>query len=136
MMPNVIYRGPAGQIPSTLNLPIAAALKPGLAVVSDGSQLSAAADASAEVMILGQNLHLGQGVDQAYESGNTAVAHLMESGQLYSVRLAAGTYSMGQALSVGAGGLFEAAGANRPVAYYRGEPGAVAANNLADVAVA
>ena len=135
-MPKVIYRGPAGQIPSTLNLPIAAALTPGLAVVSDGSQLSAANDASAEVMILGLNLHLGQGVDQAYESGNTAVAHLMESGQLYLVRLAAGTYSMGQALSVGAGGLFEAAGANRPVAYYRGAPGAVAANNLADVAVA
>lgn len=53
-MANVIYRGPVEREPETINLPVAAALNPGVAVKVASGKLAAAADTTGRWLILGK----------------------------------------------------------------------------------
>lgn len=51
MVANVIYRGPVEREPETINLPVAAALTPGVAVKVASGKLAAAADTTGRWLI-------------------------------------------------------------------------------------
>lgn len=58
-MANVIYRGPVEREPETINLPVAAALNPGVAVKVSSGKLAAAADTTGRWLILGNRRFIG-----------------------------------------------------------------------------
>ncbi|EHK8991087.1 hypothetical protein KCT17_003655 [Escherichia coli] len=108
-MANVIYRGPINREPNTITAPVAAALKPGVAVSLNGKSFSAAASATGRLLILGNRRFAGQTIDDAYEVDESGVAYRIEGDMEFNVRLVANTYSRGNELTVGAGGVFKAA---------------------------
>ena len=66
-MANVIYRGPVEREPETINLPVASALNPGVAVVISAGKLT--------TYTVGQELTIGTGgVFKAAATGNQVVA--------------------------------------------------------------
>jgi len=72
-----------------------------------------------------------------YVSGETGVAYELEFGQRHMWAMAAGTYTNGQELTVGAAGrLTAAAAAGIVVAFFDGPGATLAAGDLADVAIA
>ena len=137
-MANVIYRGPVAKEPQTINLPVAGAYLPGTFVTSDGDELTQATDADAKVYLLGNRRFMEQGLDDAYEEDDTAVAYEVLPGERYQARMAAATYTKGDALTVGAAGRLAAAATagDNIVAYFDGSTGAVTAGALADVIIA
>ncbi|MFQ9622101.1 MAG: hypothetical protein ACLR17_07535 [Enterobacteriaceae bacterium] len=101
-MPNVIYRGPVEREPETINLPVAAASNPGIAVKVSSGKLAVATDTTGRWLILGNRRFIGQAITTAYAANETGVAYRVEGEQEYNVRLAAAAYSVGQELTVGA----------------------------------
>lgn len=138
-MKNVIYRGPAAEEPQTVNLPVAGAYLPGVLVTSDGAELTVATGADDEKgLLVLSNLRLaGQDLATAYTADDTAVAYRTKPDQEYQVRMAAGTYAVGDPLTPGAAGVLAAAATgNVVVAFYNGVTTALSANDLADVKIA
>lgn len=138
MSGNVIYRGPIAKEPQTLNLPVNGAHTPGLIVVENGVQFSAAvaADATKKLWILSNRRFMGQDVQTAYVSGETAVAYELLPGEIYQARMAAGTYTLGQALTVDANGRLAAAVAGNTILAYCDQAGTFTVGQLADVRIA
>lgn len=145
--PNVIYRGPATDTPITVNnLPVAAAdMLPGtIVVVSGGALTTAGADPVLRPLVLGVADYVGQDPDTAYQydsegsSGDTGVAYEARPNDVFSVRMAAGTYTAGQALTFAANGRLAAAAAteDRVAAYFADKPGTLTAGDRADVIIA
>lgn len=112
MVAHVIYRGPAEREPETINLPVASALLPGVVVKKNTTGgVAVAADATGRLLILGNRRFIGQDINTAYAANETGVQYRVEVDQEYNVRLAAAAYTVGQELTVGAGGIFKAAAA-------------------------
>lgn len=132
---HVIYRGPVEREPETINLKVAAALKPGVAVTITGGKLAALANAKGRVLILSNRRFYGQAIDTAYEADETAVAYRVEGEQEYNVQLKAAAYKYGDPLTIGAGGVFEAAGANLVVAFFDEKDRTVAAGEYGDIVI-
>ena len=109
MVANVIYRGPVEREPETINLPVAAASNPGIAVTKSAGKLAAATGTTSRWLILGNRRFSGQTIDTAYAANETGVGYRVEGEQEYNVRLAAAAYTVGQEITIGAGGVFKAA---------------------------
>ncbi len=141
-----IYTGPQDRQPKTItNRTAGAALLPGTAVNIGASSVTQATSASGVRLGLladrdfystGQ-LDANDPLTTAYASGDSAVVYELEPGQRYMWAMAAGTYTNGQELTVGASGrLAAAAAAGIVVAYYDGPGATLTAGQLADVAIA
>lgn len=137
-MANVIYRGPAGRQPITINKEVAGAYLPGTFVEETATTLAQITTALAKLpLILGNADFLGQDLATAYTSGDTGIAYKLEPGQVYQARLAAATYAKDAPLTIAASGRLAAATAGtRVVAHFSGAPGAFSAGDLADVVIA
>lgn len=136
-MANVIYRGPVAREPETINLPVAAGHTPGIAVKVTAGKLAVATDATGRWFILGNRRFLGQDINTAYTADETGVAYRVEGEQEYYVRLTAAAYTVGQELTIGAGGVFKAAASGEQVVAVFDEKAArtLTAEGFADVAI-
>lgn len=85
----------------------AAALLPGTFAVINGSDLFAQVNgvASGRLYILGQAEHEGLGILDTIPAGHSAVGNYVEEGREFAVRVAAGTYTKDQPITVNASGL-------------------------------
>ncbi|EEJ5117661.1 TPA: hypothetical protein N2G45_002885 [Salmonella enterica] len=109
-MANVIYRGPAYRQPDTVNLQVTGAYNPGVAVIISAEKFVTTGSAkSGRWLILGNNEFMGQDINTAYAVHDTATAYRVRSEDEFNVRLAAGTYGVGQDITIGANGVFKAA---------------------------
>lgn len=136
-MANVIYRGPVEREPETINVQVAAELNPGVAVKLSAGKLAASADTTGRWFILSNRRFYGQDINTAYAANETGVAYRVEGEQEYYVRLAAAAYTVGQELTIGAGGVFKAAASgNVVVATFDEKAGrTLAAEGFADVVI-
>ncbi|MFN4062350.1 MAG: hypothetical protein ACK4IA_16575 [Paracoccus hibiscisoli] len=137
--PNVVYRGPADRTPTTVNdRKVSGALLPGTFVEDNGTNLVQLTTAVAKrPLVLGIQDYVGQHPDTAYASGDTGVAYEPNPNEVYSCRLAAGTYAANAPLTIGALGRLTAATAGSVVvAFFDGVPGAVTAGARGDVRIA
>lgn len=145
---NRIYRSGSGvPRPRTISdKTLAAALLPGTAVLIGATQLTQATTVSGgRVAILGdRDYYSPQGINTnldplmtPYAAGESGVAYLPKPDDEFAMAMAAGTYTYGQELSVGAAGRLTAAVATGIVFAYFDQPGkTVAAGELADVVIA
>lgn len=141
-----IYTGPQDRQPKTIsNRTCATALLPGTAVTVGATQFSqATAPNASRIALLADRdfyntdqLNANDPLTTAYASGDTGVAYELEPGQRYMWAMAAGTYTNGQELTIGAAGrLTAAATTNVVIAYYDGAGATLTAGQLADVAIA
>lgn len=136
-MANVIYRGPVEREPETINLPVSSALNPGIAVIISAGKLTSTGTPVGRWFILGNRRFIGQAITTAYAANETGVAYRVEGEQEYNVRLAAATYSVGQELTIGTGGVFKAAAnGNQVVATFDEKAGrTLSAEGFADVVI-
>lgn len=137
-MPNVIYRGPVEREPETINLPVASPYQPGIFVrKAANGVVSAAADATGRLLILGNRRFIGQSIDTPYAATETGVQYRTEPDQEYYVQLAAAAYTVGQELTVGAGGVLKAAaGGDIVIATFDEKAGrTLSAQGFADVVI-
>lgn len=112
MVAHVIYRGPAEREPETINLPVSGDYLPGVVVKKNtASGVTVATDATGRLLILGNRRFIGQDINTAYAANETGVQYRVEVDQEYNVRLAAAAYTIGQELTVGAGGVLKSASA-------------------------
>lgn len=138
MVAHVIYRGPVEREPETINVQIATALTPGVAVKKLTANATVAADAKGRIFILGNRRFYGQTIDTAYAANETAVLYRAEPDQEYYVQLAAAAYTIGQELTVGAAGVFKAAAAGDVVIAFFDEKAnrTLSAQGFGDVVIA
>ncbi|MGA9606523.1 MAG: hypothetical protein WBR21_05825 [Rouxiella badensis] len=137
-MPHVIYRGPVEREPETITLNVATALSPGVVVKKNtNGGVSVAADPTGRLLILSNRRFLGQDINTAYAAGETGVQYRVEVDQEYYVQLAAAAYTIGQELTVGAGGVLKAATAGDIVVATFDEKAArtLTAQGFADVVI-
>lgn len=133
-MANVIYRGHVEREPSTVNLPVGAALLPGTLVVLAAGALVAATAAEQDFHVLGNMRFAGQDVETAYAVDDTGVAYETRRNDVFQCRLAAATYAVGDELTINATGQLVAAAATElVVARFAGTAGAKTAGQLDDV---
>lgn len=130
-----IFRGPQNRIPERHNLPVAGAYLPGLVVTSDGETLTQAAAATGHLLILDIAPCTGNGTTVAYAAGDTGVAAQPVPGDTYAIRAAAGTYAVGDDLTVNASGQVAAAATGNPIVGYAAEGKTVTAGQLIDVTI-
>lgn len=138
-MAHVIFRGPPSRVARTINLPVTTAALPGSMVVVVGATLvvAVAADREKNLLILSNKDFFGQDVETVYTANETAVAYQPEPTLQFQVRLAADTYAVGDALSIGAlGRLRKALTTETVIARFTGTAGAIVAGVLSDVEIA
>jgi hypothetical protein len=143
---NRIFRSGRGTPRTITDKVMAAALLPGTAIFIGGAQLTQATSASGgRFAILGdRDYYSSQGVNSTldplmtpYNVGESGVAYLPKLDEEFAVAMAAGTYTSGQELTVGAAGRFVAAASGDIVVAHFDQPGkTVAAGELADVVIA
>ncbi|WPB58633.1 hypothetical protein [Xylophilus sp. GOD-11R] len=124
---------------------LAAALLPGTAVFIGATQLTQATTVSGgRLAILGDRDYYSPGgiglatdpLMTPYAAGESGVAYLPKPDDEFAMALAAGTYTVGQELTVGAAGrLTAAASGNIVMAHYDQAGKTVAAGELADVVI-
>lgn len=138
MTGNLIYRGPIAKEPQTVNLPVAGAYLPGILVVASATALTqaVAADALKPLHVLSNMRFTDQDIATAYASGDTGIAYEALSGEVYQVRMAAGTYALNAPLTVDANGRLAAAGVDAVVVAFCAQAGTFAAGDLADARIA
>nr|UVX56649.1 MAG: protein of unknown function DUF2190 [Bacteriophage sp.] len=138
MVAHVIYRGPVEREPETINVQIATALTPGVAVKKLAANATVATDAKGRIFILGNRRFYGQTIDTAYAANETAVLYRAEPDQEYYVQLAAAAYTIGQELTVGAAGVFKAAASGDVVIAFFDEKAnrTLSAQGFGDVVIA
>lgn len=144
---NRIFRSGSGvPRPRTISdKTVTGALLPGTAVFIGATALTqATAVSGGRLAILGdRDYYAPGGISLAtsplmtpYTSGETGIAYLLKPDDEYAVALAAGTYTFGQELTVGAAGrLTAAATGNIVVAHYDQAGKTAAAGELADVVI-
>ena len=143
---NRIFRSGSGvPRPRTISdKTVSGALLPGTAVFIGATQLTqATAVSGGRLAILGDRDYYAGGIGLAtdplmtpYASGESGVAYLLKPDDEYAVALAAGTYTSGQELTVGAlGRLTAAASGGIVVAHYDQAGKTVGAGELADVVI-
>lgn len=118
MAANVIYRGTA--VKETVNLPVSGAYTPGSFVTRSATALTQATAVSGNrLLALANRTFYNQGPDDAYVSGETGVAVEIAPNDVFSMQMAAATYTYGQELTVAASGrLAAAASTNIVVAHF------------------
>ena len=113
-MANVIYRGPSSGHPRTVSdKPVTASLLPGTFVTEGATTLTQAVALGHKVRLLahrdfyssfGSAFDASHPLKQPYQAGETGVAYVLEPGQQYQAAMAAGNYTFGQPLTIGAAG--------------------------------
>ena len=109
MSGNRIFRGSIAEQPKTISKPVTGALLPGTFVTIGASALAQATTPAGRVGILGSLDFYNQDALTAYTSGETGVAYRVEPDLEFQVAVAAGTYTFGQELTIGASGRLAAA---------------------------
>ncbi len=133
-MANVIYRGPAEHEPETINIPLAAALLPGVFVTKDGA---AATTGEARLFALGNRRFYDQDIDTAYASGDTGVAYRLAPELEFNMLTVAATFAEGDELTIGTGGALTAAASGDVVVAFADEAKTTASGDLfLDVVIA
>ena len=137
-MANVIFRGPTEKQARTVSVPLAGAYLPGVFVEENGTVMTVLTTAVGKNPLLLTNRDFyGQGVEDAYASGDTGIAYILEDGFQMQARVAAATYAANAPLTIGASGYLVAATAGtNVVAHFKGIPGAFTAGQLTDVTIA
>lgn len=145
-MPNLIYRGPHDKHPRTVSdKPVAGAYLPGTFVTEGATTLIQAAAFGPKVRLLAHRdfyaapnswFNANDPLKTAYAANETGVAYVLEPGQQYQAAMAAGNYTYGQALTIGAAGRLTAAAAGNVVVAYADKAANVAAGDLLDVEIA
>lgn len=144
---NLIYRGPHDRHPRTVSdKPVAAALLPGTFVTEGASTLAQAVAPGPMVRLLAHRDFYAQAgswfngndpLKTAYAANETGVAYILEPGQQYQAAVAAGNYTFGQPLTIGAAGRLTAAAAdNLVVAFASAAVTGAAAGDLLDIEIA
>lgn len=136
-MANKIWRGPVHVAqPVTVTAIADAEVLPGTVVKRTGGTFQVATDAKGDILIVNNRSYIGEDVNKAIPSGETAEAFKPVAQYEYQGRFAAGTYAQGAALSVGASGRFKAAATGDVVvATYDGAGATLAAGQLGDVKI-
>ena len=139
-MSNRIFRSARGNPRTISHVPVAGALLPGTAVFVGATLAQAAAVSGGRLALLGDREYYGLSTTTTeplltpYVSGETGIAYLLESQDEVQWAVAAGTYTYGQELTVGAAGrLGAAATGNIVVAHFDQAGATLAAGALADV---
>lgn len=138
-MANRVFRGPANREPHTISdRTVSGALLPCTGVVVGSTQLTQATSASGgRLALLANRSFFGQSLMDAYVSGDTGIALRLEPDFEVQWAMAAGTYTSGQELTVGASGRLQAAASGSIVVAYFDQAGAtLTAGQLADVVIA
>ena len=136
-MANVVYRGSIAKQPETITATVTGALLPCSFVTYNGTTFAQAAAAGGRLFILERRDFYTQTNLDAYASGETGMGYRLEPEQEYQSVMAAGTYTYGQELTVGASGRLTAAAAgNIVVAFYDQAGATLSAGDLADVVIA
>ena len=119
MSGNRIFRGSIDEQPKTISKPVSGALLPGTFVTIGASALAQATAPGGRVGILGCRDFYNQDALTAYTSGETGIAYRVEPELEFQAAVAAGTYTFGQELTIGASGrLTAAASTNVVVAFF------------------
>lgn len=151
-MANTVYRGSSDRQPKTISdRTVSGALLPCTFVFIGATQFTQAASVIGGRLALLSNRDfyspMGSAFDNsdplttAYTSGETGIAYELEPAQVYQVAAAAGTYTNGQEVTVGASGRFAAASAGATVVGHIDLPAGTAsivasAGQLVDVVIA
>lgn len=136
-MANVIWRGPVHLAqPDSRTAKTGASILPGLAVVLTAGVFQLAATSKTDFFIMHNRAYIGETIDTAVPSGETGEAFKPVPQYEFNVRMAAATYTPGQALSVVAG-QFKAAvtGEVAVAAFDEAASRAVGANAFGDVRI-
>jgi len=132
-----IYRGMDEQVKTISDKTVAGAYLPGTFVSYSATVLTQATVHEQRVALLSNREFYDQGVDDAYESGDTGVIYPLVPNEPYIARFAAATYTAGQELTIGAAGRLVAAGtADRVIGFYTGTGVALSAGDLDDFVAA
>ena len=146
-MSNRIFRNGRG-IPRTItDRAVSGALLPGTAVFIGATLTQATSASGGRLALLGDRDYFSapenafaNGPDplfMPYKSGDNGVAYLLQPGQEYQWAMAAGTYTFGQELTVGAAGRLTAAATGNVVVAHLDQPAkGFAAGELGDVVIA
>lgn len=136
-MANVVYRGSIQKQPETLTGLVSGALLPASFVTYNGTTFAQATAAGGRLFVLERRDFYTQTNLDAYVSGETGMAYRLEPEQEYQTVMAAGTYTFGQELTVGASGRLVAAATTDIVVAFFDQAGAtLIAGDLADVVIA
>ncbi len=145
-MANVIYRGPSSGHPRTVSVkPVTADLLPGTFVTEGATTLTQAVGFGHKLRLLahrdfyssfGSAFDASHPLKQPYQAGETGVAYVLEPGQQYQAAMAAGNYTYGQPLTIGAAGRLTAAAAGNVVVAFADKAATVAAGDLLDIEIA
>lgn len=108
-MANVIYRGSMRVPPVTKNLPVKAALLPGVAVVVASNELIVAPAGSSSFLILNNLDFVGQTPQQAYVAGDDGAAYYVSQATTEFQLRASGAVAIGDRVAIDAGGMFKKA---------------------------
>ena len=140
-MANRIFRGSAEKTVSSKT--VAGAYLPGTFVTEGESTMTQATAPAGLLRVLANRDWYSDGgltatdpLLTAYASGDTADAYAIEPGYVFQVAAAAGTYTFGQELTIGAGGRVTAAASTNLVIGFARTAGTVAAGALIDVEIA
>lgn len=140
-MANRIFRGKSEKTVS--NKTVAGAYLPGTFVTEGASTLTQATAPAGLLRVLANRDWYSTGemtatdpLLTAYASGDTADAYAIEPGYIFQVAAAAGTYTFGQELTIGAGGRVTAAASTNLVIGFARTAGAKSAGDLIDVEIA
>lgn len=137
---NRVFRGPFDREPQTLHRTLAGAYLPCTFVLLNGTGTVSQATAGAgRLGLLGNRDFYEQDLTLAYASGDSAIVYRVRPDDDVQVAMAAGTYTVGQELTVGAAGRLTAAVATNVVnAFYNdaSQLGALTAGTRADVVIA
>lgn len=88
---------------------VAAAIYPGtFAVINNDDEFAQASGVTGRMYIIDNAHHEGLGITDQIPEGHSAVGNYLEEGREFAVRMAAGTYTKDQPVTVGATGLAEA----------------------------
>lgn len=137
-MANVIWRGPVHLAqPNTKTGKTAASILPGTVVTVKAGVIAVAKSGKDDIYILSNRAYIGETLDVAIPSGDTAEAFKIADQYEFNVRMAEATYAQGAQLSVNATGQFKAAvSGDVVVAVFDEEASrAVSAGGLADVRI-
>lgn len=145
-MPALIYRGPHNKQPRTVSdKAVAGAYLPGTFVTEGVTTLTQATAPGARLRLLshrdyyaamGSHFDNSDPLKTAYAANDSGVAYVLEPGQQYQAAMAAGTYTFGHPLTVGAAGRLTAAVAGNVVVAFADKAITVAAGDLLDVEIA
>lgn len=142
---NRIFRSGRGSPRTISDKTVSGALLPATAVFVGATQLTqATAPTGGRLALLGDRDFYSGGLGQStdplltpYTSGETGIAYMITPDDEVAWAMAAGTYTHGQELTVGAAGRLTAAATGNVVVAYFDQAGAtLAAGALADVCVA